>query len=130
MRPGAGLIGRLTGQSDLASTLGLALGQSLTKQWGGNDRQAAIGNYADGVGQPVRLTPGVQPRPGKTAIRAEFDSDLWPRGPQTLDQAAKDQHNEARFVTPARTENGGDELVGLAIEHQQWISAESLTSGC
>ena len=93
----------------------------MTEQRGGNDRQAAIRTHADGVGQSVRLTPGVQPRHSKTAVSAEFDSDLWPGSAQTLEQAAQDQHHEARFVTPARTQDGGDELVGLAIEHQQWV---------
>src|SRR6266851_1531316 len=52
MHPGPGLIGSLTGQPDLAATLGFALGQSLTEQRGGNDRQAAIRNHADDVVSP------------------------------------------------------------------------------
>src|SRR5712691_11141122 len=121
MGPCPRLIGRLTGQADLTSTLGLADGQRLGEQRGSNDRQATIRNEADGVSNVVGRAPGVQPWNGKAAVGAEFDGDLRPGRAQPLDQPAEDQHDETGFVAPSRAEDSSYDLVGLAVENQQRV---------
>ena len=91
------------------------------QQGGGQALQDGVGDQPDGVGDRVRLAPGVQARDGEAAVGAQLDRDVRPGRPQLAQQAAQHQHDEAAAVDVARAQDGGDQVAGVAVEDQQRV---------
>ena len=93
----------------------------LRDQRGGQRLQAGVGDQADGVGDLLALAVGVEGGDREAAVGAQLDGDVRPARPQGGDQAPEDGDDAAAGVHRARAQDGGDELVGVAVEDEQGV---------
>ena len=118
VRPGGGGIGGLAGQAHLlAGVLVLPLG--FRQQRRGHGLQTGVRGQADRVGDAFRFAPGGESGHGKAAVGAQLDGDPRRAGPQGTHHPLEDGDHPPAGVHGAGPQDGGDELVGLAVEDEQ-----------
>jgi hypothetical protein len=116
--PRVGGIAPLAGQAHFLARL-LVLLRRLRHKGSGERAQPGVRRQAQGVGDVLTLTVGIQSGEGEAAVGAQCDRDVGPTRTQGGNEASEDADHPATGVRGSWAQDRGDELVGLAVIDEQ-----------
>src|SRR5262249_54590068 len=84
-------------------------------------RQPRVRREADGVVDALALAVVVEGRDRKAAIGAQLHADAGPAGAEDADQTLKDGDHAATGMRRPSAQDGGNELVGVAVGDEEGV---------